>query len=213
MCNDLIPSEGALPFVLTPTLTATMLLNSTTALDYGSGAGVGLGSGAPTQNTANKFYFTGRSDNFAAGNSGNPANARFDPEGMRVSADGKSVFISDEYGLYVYQFDRTTGTRIQTFTLPSNLDVANLSPVGATEISGNTSGRTANKGMEGLAITPDGTKLVGIMQAALIQDNVSPTKSMVRIVTLDIATGATHEYAYVLRPGYGRERDCRHQRS
>jgi len=28
--------------------------------------------------------------------------------------------------------------------------------MGAAEISGNTTGRVANKGMEGLAITPDG---------------------------------------------------------
>ena len=30
----------------------------------------------------------------------------------------------------------------------------------AVEIGGNVSGRVANKGMEGLAITPDGTTLV-----------------------------------------------------
>ena len=34
-----------------------------------------------------------------------------------------------------------------------------LSPQGSLEISGNTSGRVANKGMEGLAITPDGKTL------------------------------------------------------
>ena len=102
-------------------------------------------------------------------------------------------------GRYVYQFDRATGERIKSFQLPANLDVSNLSPVGATEISGNTSGRTANKGMEGLAITPDGKTLVGIMQAALIQDNaVTASKKLLRIVTIDIATGTTHEYGYKL---------------
>ena len=208
---SLTPSGGALPFNLTPTLAATTLLSSPTALNYGTGAGLGnkidgttpIGSGAPAQNTANKFYLTGRSDNFGAGNSGNASNARFDPEGMRLSADGKSVFISDEYGPYVYQFDRATGSRIRTYTLPGNLNVPNLSPVGNTEISGNTTGRVANKGMEGLAITPDGKTLVGVMQAALIQDNVNPTKNMVRIVTIDVATGTTHEYGYVLTTGSG----------
>jgi len=106
----------ALPFTLTPTLTSTTLLSSPTPLTYGTGAGLGLGSGAPAQNTANKFYFTGRSDNFDPNkNSGNPNNARFDPESIRVSNDGKSVFISDEYGPYVYQFDRATGQRIKSF--------------------------------------------------------------------------------------------------
>jgi hypothetical protein len=209
---SLTASASGLPFTLTPTLKSTTLLSSPTPLVYGTGAGLGnkidgttpIGSGAPAQNTTGVNYFTGRSDNFdPAQTSGNPNNARLDPESIRVSNDGKSVFISDEYGPYIYQFDRATGQRIRSFTLPANLDISNLSPVGATEIGGNTSGRTTNKGMEGLAITPDGTKLVGIMQAALIQDNVNPTKKMVRIVTVDVATGLTHEYGYVLQKGSG----------
>ena len=78
--------------------------------------------------------------------------------------------MSDEYGPYVYQFDRLTGLRLRSFQLPSSFYVTTLSSMGATEISANTSGRVANKGMEGLAITPDGKTLVGIMQNALIQD-------------------------------------------
>ena len=205
------PVGSSLGFSLTPTLTATTLLSSPAALTYGTGAGLGnkadgtpLGSGAPTNNAAGLNYFTGRSDNYGPGNSGTAGNARFDPEGIRVSTDGRSVFVSDEYGPYVRQFDRATGSLLKTFTLPANLNVANLSPSGATEISGNTAGRTANKGMEGLAITPDGKTLVGIMQAALIQDAaVTASKNMVRIVTIDIATGATKEYAYLLTTGTG----------
>jgi hypothetical protein len=53
--------------------------------------------------------------------------------------------------------------------------------------------------MEGLAITPDGKTLVGIMQAELAQD---PSK-LLRIVTIDIATGTTHEYGYLLTTGTG----------
>ena len=96
----LTPNGGAgLPYNLTPTLAATTLLSSPTALSYGTGAGLGnkidgttpIGSGAPALNTANQFFFSGRSDNFAAGVFTNPNNARFDPEGMRVSVDGKSV--------------------------------------------------------------------------------------------------------------------------
>ncbi len=57
--------------------------------------------------------------------------------------------------------------------------------------------------MEGLAITPDGKTLVGIMQNALIQDAAAAPK-LLRIVTIDIATGkATHEYAYLLTTGSG----------
>jgi len=203
MHSDLAPSDpgAALPFTLTPFLTATTLLWSRTPLFYGTGADLGLDSGAPALNTKHTHYFTGRSDNFDSNvpASTNPNNARFDPEGIRVSRDSKSVFISDEYGPYVYQFDRTTGRRLKAFTLPSELTVTNLSPVGDTEISGNTSGRVANKGMEGLAITPDGTTLVGIMQAPLLQDG----GATIRIVTIDIATGTAHEYAYTLATGSG----------
>ena len=196
---------GTLPFTLTPTLTKTTLLSSSTPLIYGSGAGLGVGPGAPAENTAGKFYFTGRSDNFGPGGSSVTTNARFDPESVRVSNDGKSVFISDEYGPYVRQFDRATGQVIKTFALPSNLYVATQSPQGAVETSSNTSGRTDNKGMEGLALTPDGKTLVGIMQASLIQDSgkKDPANKTVRIVTIDIATGDTKEYAYNLTVGSG----------
>jgi hypothetical protein len=159
-----------------------------------------LGSGAPALNMKHIYYFTGRSDNFDPTQlSTNPNNARLDPEGIRVSKDGASVFISDEYGPYVYQFDRASGRRLKVFTLPSTFAVTHLSPVGDTEINGNTSGRVANKGMEGLAITPDGQTLVGIMQAPLLQDG----GKTIRIVTIDIATGTTHEYAYTLTTGSG----------
>ena len=134
---------------------------------------------------------------------------------MRLSNDGLRVYISDEYGPYVYEFDRLTGLRLRSFPLPSSFYVTKLSPVGNTEISGNTSGRTANKGMEGLAITPDGTTLVGIMQAALIQDANEATKTnptpgnLLRIVTIDILSGrVTHQYAYLLTNGSGVSEIC-----
>jgi hypothetical protein len=185
-------SGSGLPFTITPNLASTTLLYSSTALNYGV-------NGAPAQNDASHYYFSGRSDNFVPGSSSNVNDARLDPESIRVSNDGKSVFISDEYGPYLYQFDRATGQRIKTFTLPSDLAITNLSASGDAEISGNTVGRVANKGMEGLAITPDGKTLVGIMQAPLEQD----TNKNIRIVTVDIASGTTHEYAYKLTDGSG----------
>jgi hypothetical protein len=203
---------SALPFSLTPALTGTTLFFSSSPLTYGSGAGLGtqidgttpIGSGAPALNTSDKLYFTGRSDNFGPGGSGNPTDARFDPEGVRVSNDGATVYVSDEYGPYVRAFDRATGKLLKTYALPGNLDVANLAPTGDQEISGNTSGRVANKGMEGLALTPDGKTLVGIMQAPLIQDAAdTATKNMLRIVTIDVATGQTQEFGYMLTKGSG----------
>ena len=116
-----------------------------------------------------------------------------------MSNDGKSVFVSDEYGPTSTSSTAPPASASRRFALPANLAVTNLSAKGDTEIAGNTVGRVANKGMEGLAITPDGKTLVGIMQAPLEQD----TNKVVRIVTIDIATGTTHEYAYQLTTGSG----------
>ena len=194
-----------LPFTLTPTLEATTLLYSPTALVYGSGEGLDVGAGAPAQNTKEKFYFSGRSDNFdPAKNSCNPANARLDSEGIRVSADGKTVYVSDEYGPYLYAFDRATGARTKAFALPDNLCITTLSPSKDVEIKGNKLGRTTNKGMEGLAITPDGKTLVGVIQAATEQEDADKaTKKLVRLVSVDIASGKSHEYGYMLTEGSG----------
>jgi hypothetical protein len=205
---NLRANKGAgLPFTIEPELESTTLLSSLTPLVYGSGAGLGVGKGAPKQNNLFFHYFTGRSDNFAPkGTSGDASDARFDTESIRLSNDGLTVFISDEYGPYVYEFLRFGGIRLRTFKLPAKFFVSILSPMGATEIADNTSGRVANKGMEGLAITPDGRTLVGIMQNALIQDAADggSAANMLRIVTIDIASGrTTHEYAYVLTTGSG----------
>lgn len=205
---ELEPNAGAgLPFTLTPKLEGTTLLYSASPLVYGSGDALGVGPGAPQQNISSRNYFSGRSDNFDADqNSGDAKDARLDSEGIRLSNDGRSVFISDEYGPYVYEFMRSSGQRIRSFRLPENLFVANLRPTGAAEIADNTSGRTANKGMEGLAITPDGKTLVGIVQASLIQDAAEgdAASKVLRIATIDVETGnTTHEYGYLLTTGSG----------
>ncbi|MGC4062384.1 MAG: esterase-like activity of phytase family protein [Aquabacterium sp.] len=195
-----LPNGSSAPYTVTPTLQSTTLLWSSTPLNYGTTAG--LPSAVPSINTTGKYYFTGRSDGFAPGLSSNPNNARLDPESIRVSKDGKSVYISDEYGPYVYQFNRATGERTRTFTLPNDFAVPNQYAVGGkvgqagTEIGGNTTGRVANKGMEGLAISPDGTKLYGIMQSALLQDGGDTAAGKTnRIVQIDIASGETKEFA------------------
>ena len=202
---SLSPSDAgstSLPFTLTPMVVATTLLSSRAPLTYGAGCGL-VGSGEPALNEADHtHYFTGRSDNFdPLQTSTNPGNARLDPEGIRVSNDLRRVYISDEYGPYIYEFDRLTGRRTRVFTLPAKFAISQLSAVGNLEIGGNTSGRVTNKGMEGLAITPDGWTLVGAMQSPLIQDGGDVKGGVARIVTIDLRTGRTHEYAYQLDTG------------
>jgi hypothetical protein len=194
-------SQPGLPFTLTPTLTATTLLRTAVPLVYGDGSagGAGFPAGVPALNEQNHtHYFTGRSDGFDATRlSTYPLDARFDSESIRVSNDGSNIFVSDEYGPYVYRFNRKTGQRTNVLQLPDSFAVSNLSSVGADEISGNSSGRVANKGMEGLAISPDGTTLFGAMQSPLLQDGGTDA-AYTRIVKIDIETGATTQYAYPL---------------
>jgi hypothetical protein len=199
------PAGSATPFLVQPELRATTLLFSPIPLAYGDGKAAGLGTGAPAENKADRYYFTGRSDNFAAGRpSTDPGHARLDPEGIRLSHDGRSVFVSDEYGPAIYQFDRASGRRLKSFALPAKFAVTQLELTEKAEIAANRVGRTTNKGLEGLAITPDGRTLVGMMQAALLQDAAAPeTKKLLRIVAIDIATGKVREYGYKLTTGSG----------
>ena len=152
-------------------------------------------------------------DNFVGDSSAfdtsNPlATLRFDPEGVAVSGDG-NFFVSDEYGPYLFKFNRQ-GHLLQRLPVPAKFLIA--TPSAGVDADGNslelypvnnTSGRQANRGMEGLAITPDGRTLVGIMQNALIQDNglnsaTPPGRRGVnnRILTIDTQTGVTREYVY-----------------
>lgn len=189
---------SALPFTLKTVLHDTTLLNSKQPLVYGTGAGLGVGSGAPALNAKNQYYFTGRSDNFDATQlSTNSNDARLDPESIRVSNDGKSVYVSDEYGPYVYQFERHSGRRVRAIGLPQEFAISHLNPQGAVEISSNTVGRVTNKGMEGLAISPNGAVLVGAMQSPLLQDGGTNAR-YTRLVRIDLQSGAIKQYAYPL---------------
>ena len=127
------------------------------------------------------------------------ASLRFDPEGVRVGFNRK-LYISDEYGPYVYEFDGS-GARTRVISIPGKFSIPNSNADPALELSGNASGRQANRGMEGLAITPDGSKLFGMMQNALIQDHALDSSQKRigrynRILEMDLWTGETKEYAY-----------------
>ncbi|GMA23437.1 hypothetical protein GCM10025864_11960 [Luteimicrobium album] len=111
-----------------------------------------------------------------------------DSEGLVAARDG-TFWVSDEYGPYIVHFDKN-GKELGRFSpfdgsLPRELKF-----------------REPNKGMEGLTITPDGKTLVGITQAALTIDPAHQAKSknipFTRVVTFDLRTRTTHEYAYVL---------------
>ena len=161
--------------------------------------------------------FVGDAYAFAADDLGTP---RFDPEAVRVGPDG-NFYVSDEYGPYIRKFNRQ-GHLLARIAVPAKFlldplvgvqsgDINNPVDAASLELApvNNTSGRQANRGMEGLAITPDGKMLVGIMQSALIQDNglnvvldlnTVPGRRGFnnRILTVDLESGETHEYVYTM---------------
>lgn len=136
----------------------------------------------------------------------NGANRRLDPEGIRVGADG-SVYVSDEYGPHVYRFD-ARGNQTATFFVPDYLTIDNPNQKASVENSSVAFDvdprRVTNRGMEGLALSPDGSKLIGMMQNALQQDG-GTGGSDVRILVWDTAnpTGTPEEYVYQLNTGAG----------
>jgi phytase-like protein len=127
---------------------------------------------------------------------------RFDPEGIRVGLLG-TFFISDEYGPDVLEFN-LFGRLVRRLNIPSKFKIAGPSDAPNAELLLNTSGRQANRGMEGLAISPNDRFLFGIMQNALLQDNgLNPgTTDRLglnnRIIKIDLLTGRKHEYVYTL---------------
>src|SRR5262245_17325428 len=130
------------------------------------------------------------------------AGLRFDPEGIRVAPDG-TFYVSDESGPWIIQFDRQ-GNLLRRIAVPADFAIANPSDDPNEELLGNISGRQANRGMEGLAISPDGSTLYGMMQNALLQDDALAPNSVdrqslfTRILKVDLATGDTAEYVYRL---------------
>jgi hypothetical protein len=130
------------------------------------------------------------------------ASRRFDPEAVRLTGDG-TFLISDEYGPFLYEFS-PTGERLRSLSIPAKFLIAKPGPDPVAELPpGNLAGRQANRGMEGLAISPDGSKVYGLMQNALIQDGALDAANKriglnARLLEIDRASGATRELVYPL---------------
>lgn len=156
-----------------------------------------------------RFFTNESGQNFAgqssAFNTVNPAQTlRFDPEGVRAAPNGH-LFVSDEYGPYIHEFNQQ-GQQVRTINIPDKYKIANPNADASAELSGNTIGRQTNRGLEGLAITPDGKTLYASLQNPLLQDGALDSSGdrvgvNSRILKVDLETGKTEEFVYQLDSG------------
>ncbi|MBL8415721.1 MAG: esterase-like activity of phytase family protein [Propionivibrio sp.] len=103
-----------------------------------------------------------------------------------------SGWVGDEYGAYIYRFN-TNKQLIGQLQLPAAL--VPHAPVGTINFATDppANGRRINQGMEGIAQSPDGTKLFGLLQSATIQDSGAGNqgRSNARLVVYDISASDT----------------------
>ena len=124
---------------------------------------------------------------------------RFDPEGFRFNSAG-GFFVSDEYGPVLIEF-QPDGVEKRRFNVPAHLQVASPNADKVAENAANKTGRASNRGMECLALSTDGTKLVGLIQGPLLQDGQRTPEGVVigrncRLIEIELASGKTREFVY-----------------
>jgi hypothetical protein len=129
---------------------------------------------------------------------------RLDPEACREGRDG-SLWIADEYGPHIDRLD-AKGRRYDRLAVPDHYRIQKPSADPDKELPpSNTSGRQPNRGFEGLAINPTGTKLFAIPQSPLLQDGGLNDKNErvgknIRMLQIGVETGEewgrTKEYVY-----------------
>lgn len=130
---------------------------------------------------------------------------RFDPEAIAVSPSG-TVFTSDEYGPWIDEWT-AAGIHMRRIALPKHFHAAKRAEDPKDELPPhNVSGRQANRGLEGMCFSTDGTKLLAILQNPLIQDGALNDRAErigtnVRLIECKLADGSFRELVYTLDEG------------
>jgi hypothetical protein len=137
----------------------------------------------------------------------------FDPEGIVVLPRSGNFLVSDEYGPSVYEFTRG-GQFIRSFAVPSNIlpkSSGSTDYLASPKPGTLTSGREGNRGLEGLAVSPDGRFAFAMLQNGVITDGNSSGPNFARslytrILKYDVDSGnVVGQYAYQLAgTGQGR---------
>ncbi|MBM3114367.1 esterase-like activity of phytase family protein [Jeongeupia naejangsanensis] len=127
-----------------------------------------------------------------------------DPEGLSIDKDGK-LWLTDEYGPFLAQLDPATGKLLKKLAPGSGLPAI-------------IAKRQANRGFEGVAVTPSG-KIVAMVQSILAMDDAKDSNNkaqktskapVIRLVEYDPANGATRMLAYPFDTAlYGKAKDAK----
>ncbi|PYH89180.1 hypothetical protein BO71DRAFT_453607 [Aspergillus ellipticus CBS 707.79] len=133
-----------------------------------------------------------------------------DAEGLALPADDPShIWISDEYGPYVYKFSKQTGQMAQAIqppqaylprrngTLSFSADSPPLYDPDLTPIPADPqTGRDNNQGFEALTLSADGKPLYTMFQSALNQEGglKSQTRSTARLLQYNISAAGKPVY-------------------
>jgi hypothetical protein len=128
---------------------------------------------------------------------GGPLGLAFDPEAIVVHPLLGHLLVSDEYGPSLWQFNRA-GQLVRRFETPANLLPRNAATGAVNHASdeGNTAGKRANRGFEGLAISPNGRYVYAMLQSAMLDEGGSGG-TLNRLVVFDMLTArAVAQYAY-----------------
>lgn len=130
----------------------------------------------------------------------------FDPEGFVISPRTGNFLVADEYGPSLYEFSRN-GSLVRQYAMPANILPKVNSTVNYTATpkpGALTSGREPNRGLEGLAISPDGNHAYAMLQNGTVTDGNNSGSSFARslysrILKFDLNSGAVvGQYAYRL---------------
>ncbi|KJV37395.1 hypothetical protein VI08_00190 [Luteibacter yeojuensis] len=105
---------------------------------------------------------------------------------------GGGFYIGDEYAAHVYRFDargRLTGVLVPPRAVrPADKDGKPY----FTSLEPPATGRRNNQGVEGMALSPDGTRLFVMLQSALLQDSAGKGgegRRFTRVLVYDTAHG------------------------
>jgi len=111
----------------------------------------------------------------------------FDAEAIHVFADG-SGFVSDEYGAYIARFNSSKQfTKLIQLPAAAQPRNANGTP-NFDSAAAPAKGRRNNQGLEGMAVSPDNSRLFALMQSGLINDDIAAqTRHNTRLFVYNIA--------------------------